>query len=134
MPQVKNQIKTVRTDKAPLPRGHYSQALIHGNTIYVAGQLGTPPNVVPPPPPGPIAQQTEQVIRNIEAILQAAGSSLRSVLKVTVYVSDISLWDEVNEVYSRLFGDSRPARIILPCGLLRLGYQVSMDVIAAVEE
>ena len=120
----------VFTNKAPAPGGHYSQALVHGDVIYVAGQLPIDP-ATGAKHVGSIEEQTEQVISNLEQILIAAGAGLGSVLKTTVYVSDISLWDRVNAVYARMFGAHRPARAVVPTKELHFGFQIEMDAIAA---
>ncbi len=109
------EIKQVLTENAPAPGGHYSQAVIYNGLIYISGQLPINPatgerNL------GSIESQTEQVLTNISEILKAADSDLNRVLKMTVYVSDISLWEAVNPVYARIMGEARPARAIVPTG------------------
>jgi reactive intermediate/imine deaminase len=123
-------IKLVSTERAAKPLGHYSQATVHNGTIYVATQLG----IVPGKPivVGSIEEQTEAALNNIREILKAAGSDLDKVLRVTVYVADIRFWDEVNAVYTKFFGNHKPARGIIPCGTFHKGFQVAFDVIAAV--
>ena len=124
-------VQIIQTDAAPRAGGHYSQAIVHNGVVYVAGQLpfvpGSDSRVV-----GSIAEQTEQTLRNVEAILVAAGSGLDRVLQMTIYVSDISLWGEVNAVYARVMGDSRPARAVVPVKDLHYGYQIEIQAIAAV--
>lgn len=124
-------MNVVSTPKAPKPAGHYSQAVIHHGVVYVAGQLGYNP-ADPQAGPGSIEEQTEQTLRNIEAILQAAGSGLQQVLQATVYVTDMALWGRVNDVYARVMGDHRPARAVVPVKELRRGFQVEIQAIAAV--
>jgi len=124
-------MKTIQTDKAPLPAGHYSQAVVHEGLVYVAGQLPIKPGHKPQEP-GDIKEQARQVLRNLEAILTEAGSGLNHVLKVTVYISDITLWGQVNDVYAEHFGDHRPARAMVPTRDLHFGYQIEMDAVAAV--
>jgi len=126
-------MKPVLTAGAPRPVGHYSQAVVHNNLVYVSGQLPIDP-ATNQRRDGSIEEQTEQVLRNLEEILKASGSSLGQVLKATVYVSDISLWDRVNAVYSIVFGEHRPARSIVPTRNLHHGALVEIDAIAAVEE
>ncbi len=126
----KNGLKSVFTDKAAKPLGHYSQAIIHENTIYLATQLGISPGDASSAI-GSIEQQTEQIINNVEEILMAANSRLDKVIKVTIYIADINFWPTVNEVYSKRFGEHKPARGIIPCQTLHRGYQVAFDVIAA---
>jgi reactive intermediate/imine deaminase len=124
-------IALVTTSTAPTAAGHYSQAVIHQGVVYVAGQLpivpGSKDRTV-----GPIAQQARQTLANVGAILQAAGSSLDRVLQMTIYVSDMALWAEVNEVYSDVMGAHRPARAIVPVKDLHYGYQIEIQAVAAV--
>ena len=77
--------------------------------------------------------QTEQALVNLDAILRAAGSSRAQVLKATVYVADMALWDRVNAVYAQFFGAHRPARTIVPTRELHYGFQVEVEAVAAVK-
>ena len=126
-------LKSVVTTNAPAPAGHYSQAIVHDGIVYVSGQLGIDP-ADRERKVGSIEEQTEQVLQNIREILRAAGSDLDRVLKMTVYVSDMSLWGTVNAVYSRIMGDHRPARAVVPTKELHSGFQVEIDAIAAAGE
>ncbi|MGQ0648704.1 MAG: RidA family protein [Gemmatimonadaceae bacterium] len=120
----------ITTDKAPLPAGHYSQGVVHNGVVYVAGQLAIKPGQKEHAV-GTIAEQTEQTLRNVQAILHAANSDLDRVLQVTIYISDIALWGEVNATYIRIMGDHKPARAIVPVKDLHYGYQIEIQVIAA---
>jgi 2-iminobutanoate/2-iminopropanoate deaminase len=115
-----------------VPAGHYSQAIIHQGVVYIAGQLPIKPGqkeyVV-----GSIEEQTRQTLANLDAILQAAGSSRDKVLRVTVYVSDVKHWGQVNAIYAEFFGNHRPARTVVPVGTLHYGYDLELDAIAAVD-
>jgi len=124
-------VKSIETDRAPLPRGHYTQAIVHQGLVYVAGQLPIDPGH-PDRPPGDIRAQTRQVLDNVDAILRAAGSDLSHLLQVTVYVTDLALWAEVNEVYAARLGEHRPARAIVPVTSLHRGFLVEIQAIAAV--
>ena len=124
-------MKSVSTENAPRPSGHYAQAVVHDGLVYVSGQLPVDPRTGEHRT-GSVEQQTKQVLRNLSAILEAAGSGLNHVLKTTVYVSDISLWDRVNAVYSEVFGEHRPARAVVPTKDLHFGFQIEIDAIAAV--
>ena len=126
-------MKIIFTEKAPKPAGHYSQAIIHGDTIYVAGQLPIEPKTGEKKT-GSVEEQAEQVLKNIAEILQAAGSDLSHVLKMTVYVADMSLWERLNAVYARFFGEHRPARTVVPAPNLHYGFQVEIDAIAAIKK
>lgn len=125
-------MKSVKTDKAPVPGGHYSQAMVHNGLVYVSGQLPVDPETGEKQT-GSIEDQTRLVLNNLSAILEASGSSLNQVLKVNVYISDISLWGKVNEVYAELFGDHRPARAIVPTRDLHFGFKIEVDAVAATD-
>lgn len=126
-------MREVSTVEAPAPAGHYAQAIVHGDLVYVAGQLPIDARSGERRV-GTIEEQTERALCNVAAILDAAGSGLDRVLKVTVYVADISLWDRVNAVYARIFGAHRPARAVVPTRALHYGFQIEIDAIAAVSE
>ena len=123
-------MKPIQTSTAPAPAGHYSQAIVHGGLVYVAGQLPHDP-ARPAYRPESIEEQTEQVLRNVSEILKAAGSSLDRVVQMTIYVSDISLWGRINTVYAQVMGDHRPARAVVPTRDLHYGYQIEIQAIAA---
>ncbi len=125
-------MKTYYTDKAPSPAGHYSQAVVHGGLIYISGQLpvvpGTGEKIT-----GEIEDQARQALSNLKAILEEAGSGTERVIKTTVYISDISLWSRVNEVYADFFGSHKPARSVVPAGKLHYGFLIEIDAVAAVD-
>ena len=126
-------MKVISTPDAPNPAGHYSQAVVQNGFVFVAGQVPIVPKsgekVL-----GPIEDQTRQVLRNLEAILKAAGSGMVQVVKTTVYVSDMELWGDVNRVYAEFFGEHKPARAIVPTKDLHHGFKVEIEAIAAVQE
>ena len=124
-------MQAIRTEGAPIPAGHYSQAIVQNGFVFVAGQLPMVPGQREHRP-GSAAEQTEQTLRNVEAILTAAGSGLDRVVQMTIYVSDISLWSEVNATYARIMGDHRPARAVVPVKELHHGYQIEIQAIAVV--
>ena len=126
------EIKRVSTDNAPKPAGHYSQATVYNSLVFVAGQLSIDP-ATGAHKTGPIEEQTEQALNNVLAILQAAGSDWSRVLKMTVYVADINLWDAVNKVYARMLGEHRPARAVIPTGALHHGFLIEIDAVAATD-
>jgi 2-iminobutanoate/2-iminopropanoate deaminase len=123
-------IRPVNTAKAPSPGGHYSQAVVHNGLVFVSGQLAIDPQTGEKKL-GSIEEQTEQVLKNVSEILKAANSDLGLVLKMTVYVSDINLWSAVNAVYSRVMGEHRPARAVVPTGELHYGFLIEVEAIAA---
>ncbi|MFW6139311.1 MAG: RidA family protein [Spirochaetota bacterium] len=122
-------MKDVFTKKAPQPAGHYSQAMVYENMIFISGQLPVDPQTARKRT-GPIEEQTRQVLKNLSSILEEAGSDRSHVLKTTVYVSDITLWDRVNSVYAEFFGNHRPARAVVPTRELHYGFQVEIEAIA----
>jgi 2-iminobutanoate/2-iminopropanoate deaminase len=124
-------MKEISTKDAPAPAGHYSQAVVHNKTVYVSGQLPIDPETGEKRV-GSIEEQTEQALKNVFGIVTAAGSDVQHVLKTTVYISDIGLWDRVNAVYSRLFGTHRPARAVVPTRELHFGFQIEVEAVAAV--
>lgn len=125
-------MRSVSTPNAPPPAGHYSQAIVHGGMVYLAGQLPKKPGVTEQIP-GTVEEQTEQVLRNLEGVLEAAGSSLSRLVQITIFVSDITLWSQVNEVFARVMGSHRPARAVVPVGELPSGFVLEIQAIAASE-
>jgi 2-iminobutanoate/2-iminopropanoate deaminase len=123
-------IRVVSTPNAPTPAGHYSQALVHNGLVYVAGQLPIDP-ITGAKKLGEIEEQTEQALRNLSAILEAAGTRLDHVLKTTVYIAEMDLWGRVNAVYAHIFGEHRPARSVVPTNRLHHGFLIEIDAIAA---
>lgn len=125
-------MQMIQTDKAPIPAGHYSQAVVHGGTVYVAGlipvEAGTSNKVF-----GEIEVEAAQVFRNLEAILVAAGSGRDRVLRCTVYITDIGLWQRFNAAYAAFFGDHKPARTVVPVPELHHGFKVELDAVAFVD-
>jgi reactive intermediate/imine deaminase len=122
----------ISTDAAPAARGHYSQAIVHAGIAYVAGQLP----IVPGDPQAKLADfeaQARQVIANVIAIVEAAGSSRDLILRTTVYIADIAHWPAFNAIYAEILGAHRPARTVVPVAQLHYGYLVEMDAIAALK-
>ena len=120
----------ISTPDAPSPAGHYSQAVVYGDTVYVSGQLAVDP-ITGEKGVGSIEEQTRLTLRNIEQILLAAGSDLAHVIKTTAYISDVELWGGVNQAYAEVFGDHRPARAVVPSRDLHNGCLVEIEAIAA---
>jgi 2-iminobutanoate/2-iminopropanoate deaminase len=123
--------RIVRTDGAPAPfqGAPYSQAVVHGDLVFVAGQLGIDPEsgqVVD----GGVEAQTEQVMRNLGAILEEAGSSLGNVLKASIFLVDLADFAAMNDVYARYVGPDFPARATVQIGALPSGALVEIEVVA----
>ena len=123
--------KVVKTDAAPGALGPYSQAIVAGGVVYCAGQIPLDPatgNIVS----GGIAQQTEQVLKNLQAVLAAAGSSLDRAVKTTVFLKDMNDFGAMNEVYGRpeYFGTAAPARSTVQVARLPRDVSVEIEVVA----
>lgn len=121
----------IQTSSAPPPIGPYSQAVAIGNLVFTAGQIPLDPatgQVVP----GDIKAQTERVLENIKAILDAAGSSLERVVKTTVFIKDMNEFAAMNEVYGQFFQDkaTAPARSTVEVARLPKDVRVEIEVIA----
>lgn len=122
--------QVIQTDKAPAAIGPYSQALIHGNILFSSGQIPINPEngqIVE----GDIRIQAEQVMKNIEAILQAAGSRFEHVIKTTCFLKDMNDFADFNEVYARYF-TSKPARSCVEVARLPKDVLCEVEVIAEV--
>ena len=133
LPQPSQTMRFVQTELAPPPGGHYSQAVVHDGIVYVAGQLPIDP-ADPKVLPGDAASQARQALKNVRAILEAAGSGLDQVLQMTIYVSDISHWGDVNRVCAEMLGEHRPARAVVPTRDLHYGWLLEIQAIAALRE
>ena len=125
-------MKFITTKNALKPAGHYSQAIAHGNFLFISGQLSVDP-ITGEKKFGSIEEETLQVLQNMDSILIEAGTCKEKVLKVTVYIPDISLWDNVNKVYKDFFGDHKPARSIVPTKDLHYGLKIEIEAIAALD-
>jgi len=123
--------KTVSTDKAPKAIGPYSQAVILNGVAYLSGQIPTDPTTNQLVE-GDIAAQTERVIMNLKAVLEASGASLESVVKTTVFLKDMGDFPKMNEVYGRFFATNPPARSTVQAARLPRDVSVEIDAIAVV--
>jgi 2-iminobutanoate/2-iminopropanoate deaminase len=122
--------KTVHTDKAPAAIGPYAQAVIANGFLFTAGQIALDPvsmQIVE----GDITMQTEQVFRNLGAVLAASGATWSDVVKSTVFLMDMRDFPRMNEVYARIVGDARPARSTVQVSGLPRGVLVEIDLVAA---
>ena len=122
----------VATNRAPKAIGPYSQAVVHNGLAYLSGQIAFDPasgQLVQ----GGTPEQTERVLDNLKAVLDACGSSLALVLKTTVYLKDMGEFAAMNEVYARYFPQNPPARATIEAARLPRDVRVEIDCIAAVQ-
>ena len=122
-------MKAISTPKAPAAIGPYSQAVDCGNLIFVSGQL--PINPENGEIPEGIEAQTRQALSNVDEILKAAGLSIKNACKVTVYLSDISEFADMNKCYAEFFSEPYPARAAIQAAALPKGAKIEVDVIAS---
>ncbi|MCA1614175.1 MAG: RidA family protein [Acidobacteria bacterium] len=121
--------QSVSTELAPRAIGPYSQAVAVGDYVFTSGQIPTDP-ATGEFVAGGIAEQTEQVFRNLSEVLKAAGAGLGDVVKATVYLADMNDFAAMNEVYARALGENRPARSTVEAARLPRDARVEIDVIA----
>lgn len=123
--------QVIYTPHAPGAVGPYSQGIRAGNLVFTAGQIALDPatgKLVE----GDVATQTERVLKNLKAVLEAAGTSLENAVKTTVYLKDMADFAAMNGVYKGYFGDNPPARTTFQAGALPLGGLVEIEVVAIV--
>ena len=124
--------KVISTERAPGAVGPYSQAIVAGGFVWCSGQIPLDPSTGQLVQ-GEIEDETRQVLSNLRAVLDAAGSSLDRVVRATVYLADLSDFERVNAVYAESFGDQPPARVCIEaCGLPK-GARIEIDAIAEID-
>ena len=124
-------LKRVHTEHAPAAIGPYSQAIVVDGLVFCSGQIAFDPEtgeIVG----GDVARQTDQVLRNLAAVLEAAGSSMSSVVKTTVFLTDMNDFGAMNEVYAEHFGEHRPARAAVAAAALPRFVDVEIECVARV--
>jgi 2-iminobutanoate/2-iminopropanoate deaminase len=123
--------RIILSHEAPDPIGPYSQAIQAGELIFTSGQIALDPlggDLLK----GTVVEQTEQVLKNLKAVLEEAGSAMEKVIKTTIYLKDMADFVQVNEVYARYFGDALPARSTVEVARLPKDALVEIDCIASV--
>ncbi|MEE8558669.1 MAG: Rid family detoxifying hydrolase [Myxococcota bacterium] len=123
-------MEQIFTEEAPRPVGPYSQAIVHGGLVFVAGQVALDP-ASGKVRGETIEEQTRQTLENLDAVLRASRSGLGRLLRVTVFLSDLGEFSRFNRVYEQMLGGARPARTTVQAGGLPLGLKVEVDAIAA---
>ncbi len=125
--------KPILTDRAPAPRGFYSQAVVTGSLVFISGQLpfDLQRHLVGNTP----GQQARQALKNVQAILEAAGGELRHLVQVTIYITDMDYWSEVNAVYGEFMAgvEVKPARAVVPVRDLHSGAKIEIQAVACLE-
>jgi len=128
--QVKgNQMKSIFEVGNLKSNGHYALATVHQNTVYVSGQFAINPETGEKKF-GTIEEETLQALKNVEMIVEAAGSKKEKILRMTLYTPDVKLWDKVDAVYKEFFGEHKPARTVVPTNQLHFGFKIEIDAIA----
>lgn len=124
-------MRIVETNKAPAAIGPYSQGIIVNNMFYSSGQIPLTPEgeLVG----GSVEEQTEQVLRNVQGVLEAAGASLDSVVKTTVFIKNMDDFGAINEIYAKYFSEHKPARSCVEVARLPKDVLLEMEVIALVK-
>jgi 2-iminobutanoate/2-iminopropanoate deaminase len=121
--------RIVSSEAAPAAIGPYSQAIIAGGFLFSAGQIPLDP-VTKQVVEGDIVVQTRRVMENLQAVLAAAGASWKDVVKTTVFLQDLNDFPRMNEVYSEVMGDARPARSTVQVAGLPRGVKVEIELVA----
>jgi 2-iminobutanoate/2-iminopropanoate deaminase len=124
--------KIINTQKAPKALGPYSQGIIYNNFVFCSGQLGINPktNILEKT----IENQTLYALKNLQNILEAAGSSIKNILKTTIYLKNINDFNKMNEVYEKFFKDFKPARATIEVSNLPKGALIEIEAIAFIEK
>jgi 2-iminobutanoate/2-iminopropanoate deaminase len=124
-------LQKVQTDQAPAAIGPYSQAIVANGMVFTAGQIALDPASMQLVE-GDVVPQTEQVMKNLRAVLREAGADLSSVVKTTVFLRDMNDFTAMNEVYGRHFGDHAPARSTVQAAGLPRNCAVEIECVALV--
>lgn len=125
-------MKIIDSPALPPANGHYSQAISHNGLLYISGQLPIDPATKQPP--NGIKQQSQLVLSKLKTVIEAGGSQLDQVIQVRIYISDISLWDAVNHIYTEFFGGHKPVRAIVPTRELHFGCLIEVEAVAVVSQ
>jgi len=123
--------KVISTDRAPKAIGPYSQAIVSNGFAFLSGQIPLDP-ATNQMVDGDVAAQTERVMENLKALLEACGSSLGQVVKTTVFLKDMGEFARMNEVYARYFSENPPARATVEAARLPRDVRVEIECVAAV--
>ncbi len=125
------EIRSVQPATLLPPAGHYSAGVVAGGFVFVAGQLPIRADGTKLAD-APFAEQVQQVLANVQAVLETAGSSVQRLVQVRVYITDIQRWPEFNQLYAAWAGSAKPARAVVPVPLLHHGLMVEVEAVALV--
>jgi len=126
-------MKFVQTDRAPSAIGPYSQATVVNGMVYTSGQIALLPNGSDELLKKDVVAQTKQVLTNLQAVLEAAGSSMDSVIKTTIFIADMDDFVTINELYEKAFGSHKPARSTVAVKTLPKNALVEIDAVALIK-
>jgi 2-iminobutanoate/2-iminopropanoate deaminase len=125
-------LREVKTKKAPLPVGHYCQGIIHNNLLFVSGQIPLDPST------GTLKEVFEdackQTLNNVMAVVEEGGSSLNQIINVKIYITDISLFSQVDRIFKQYFGNHRPTRAVIGVSELPKNAPVEIEATAVIED
>lgn len=121
-------MRIIDTPKMPKAAGHYSMVVEHQGILYISGQLPLDP--ITRKKPATFREEVELVFKKLELILNESGSAKNQVLQMRIFLSDIALWPQINDLYSDFFGDHKPARIVVPSHPLHYGCSLEIEATA----
>ncbi|MBN1651082.1 MAG: RidA family protein [Bacteroidales bacterium] len=123
-------MKIIQTEKMPKAAGHYSTVIEHQGLLYISGQLPLDP--ITREKPDTFREEVDLVFKKLDLLLKEAGSARNQVLQMRIFLSDIALWPEINDLYAAFFGDHKPARIVVPSPPLHYGCSLEIEATAFV--
>ena len=121
-------MKIINTPNMPKSNGHYSTVIEHNGILYISGQLPLDP--ITRKKPATFREEVELVFKKLELILKESGSGKDKVLQMRIFLADIELWPEINDLYANFFGDHKPARIVVPSPPLHFGCSLEIEATA----
>lgn len=124
-------IKKIETKYSVRDGGHYTPGIIYNGILYISGQLSINPETGKIPEGG-IKEEAKQALKNLEMVINEAGTTKNNVIQCRVYLPDVAYWKDFNEVYSIFFGEHKPARVVVPSNNLYNGCLVEIEAIVAI--
>ncbi len=123
-------MKIINTANMPKAAGHYSTVIEHNGLLYISGQLPLDP--ITREKPDTFREEVNLIFKKLDLILKESGSARNQVLQMRIFLSDIALWPEINDLYAAFFGDHKPARIVVPSPPLHYGCSLEVEATAFV--